>query len=813
MATLISHLRYTVRVLLKSPGFTITTVLSLGLGIGANTAIFSLINGVLLKPLPYPNADRLVQIFQPSQEVHEMPMAYSDYVDFCASQHTLQGLTVCYHDALEITGNGEPERIDGAYVTGSFFELLGRAFLLGKPIGKAEEETAASVVVLSEQLWRSRFHANPNVLGTNIRLNGRSFQIIGITPEQANEIRKIDLYLPFSLSPRFADVKSRRSGHMNQCIGRLRDGVTLQQAQAEFEVINQNLISRYPTTSSGFGIQLVPFLDSVVGDYSATLWLLGAAVSCLLAITCANTANLLLTRARERRKEITIRATLGASRNRLLIQLLTESLLLALIGGGLGLLVAYWAVAVIKTLGPANMTRLHTIGIDGTALLFVFGLTLLTTLLFGLLPALVLSRTDLTFALRDEGGRTGTAGPERQRSQSILVIGQVALAFVLLMGAGLFTRSFLALLNTPLGFNSHHVLTADVYLADTKYADGAQRKVFFDTLLDKARNLPGVIEAGLIDNLPFYNTDLENLSIMGQPATNPDHLPWMVHQIVSSNYFRVLGIPLLRGRPFDDRDQTGQEDVVIINQTIAQRFFSGEDPIGKRLDDLGNRYGRERHYCTIIGVAANVVHDNPESQETPFQAYYPYTQTAGGFGDTPKFETLVLHTASDAQSVIPSLRKSVAAIDPDLPLSNVGPYDDLIAKSFATKRLALVVLSLFSGAALLLAAIGLYAVLSYAVSQRTREIGVRMALGARSTSILGLITLQGLKMVSIGLVIGILAALILAGFIGSILYGIAPTDPVTLGTSLVGLTLSACLACLLPALRATRISPITALRE
>jgi len=810
--TLLSQLRYTVRVLLKSPGFTVTTILILGLGIGANTAIFSLIDGVLLKPLPYPNADRLVRIFQPTQEIEWMQMAYSDYLDFRAQQRSLQDLAIYYPDDFHLTGNREPERIDGAYVSGSFFKVLGRPFVLGQPFGEVEDATAANVVVLSESLWRVRFHADPQVIGSNVWLNGRNFQIVGVTPEQAGEIHKIDLYLPFSTSPRYADLKSRRSGHMNQCIGRLRDGISLPEAQSEFEVINRSLIATYPATSSGFGIRLAPFLDSVVSDYSATLWFLGAAVACLLVITCANAANLLLARARERKKEITIRAALGASRKRLVIQLLSENLLLALIGGGLGLMTSYWAVGLIKILGPANISRLQTISIDHTALVFVVVLTLLSTLFFGLLPALAVSQANLNSALRDDGGRTGTAGRKRLRSQNILVIAQVALASILLIGAGLLTRSFLALQTTPLGFNTHHILTADVYLADTKYADDSRRKVFFDTLLDQARRLPGVVEVGLNDTLPFYSTDFESLSIVGQPVSDRDQLPWMARQIVSPGYFRVLGIPLLRGRLFDERDQSGKENVVIINQSIAQRFFPGEDPLGRQTDDLGNRFGKERHRYTIIGVAANIQHDNPETQETPFQVYYPYSQTAGNF-ETVKFATLVLRTEGDPQSVIGDLRKTVARIDPDLPLSNLGSYQDLVGKAFATKRLALVVVSLFSSVALLLAAVGLYAVLSYSVSQRLREIGVRMALGAEPGSILMLITHQGLKIVALGLVVGILAALTLSHFIGSVLYGVSATDPVALATSVIVLNIATLLACLLPAFRATRINPITALRE
>ena len=814
MRSLISYLRHTIRLLLKSPGFAITAILILGLGIGANTAIFSLIDGVLLKPLPYPQGERLVRIYQPTQDVPQMNVAYSDYVDFKAGQHTLQGLTLIGVDDFQITGDAEPERLVGAYVTGNFFAVMGRPFLLGRPFGEAEEKAAANVVVLTDVLWRKRFHGDPKVLGQNITLNGRIFQIIGITPPQANEINRIDLYIPFTLSPNYKDVSNRRSGHSFDCVGRLKDGVTLDQAQADFEVITRNLVTLYPDTSSLFGIRLVPLLNSVVSDYSATLWLLGGAVLCLLLITCANTANLLLARARERTKEITVRAALGASRKRLIIQLLSESLILALLGGGVGLLTGCWGVSLIKALDPGKITRLQAISIDGTALLFVFVVTLLTALLFGLLPALVLSRANLASALRDEGGRTGTTGRERQRSQNLLVIGQVALASVLLIGAGLLLRSFLALQSVPLGFKSDHVLVADVYLASTKYADGEKRKAVFDSLLDKVGRLPGVIDAGLNTSVPFgENRDLETVIIAGRPVIDVSRLPWAVHELVSPSYFRTLGIQLLKGRFFDERDQENAENVVIINRSIAQRLFAGEDPIGKQLDDMGHLFNRPRHLITIIGIVADVQHGDPEVQGTSFQAYYPFTQTAGGFGEYSKFATLVVHTNGDPRALVPALRKTVDTIDPDLPLTNVGPYEDQIAKSFTAKRLSLIIVSLFSGVALLLASIGLYAVLSYSVSLRVREIGVRMALGAEATNIIKLVTYQGLRIIGVGLIIGAGGGIILGQVIGSVLYGVSATDPTALLTGTLVLALAALLACLLPAFRATRIDPIRALRE
>jgi putative ABC transport system permease protein len=813
MVNLVSHLRYAVRLLFKSPGFTITTVLILGLGIGANTAIFSLIEGVLLKPLPYPNAERLVRILQPSRGVDKMSMAYSDYLDFCQGQHSLQDLTIYRFGDFQVTGNGDPERISGAYVSGSFFKVFGRPFRIGRPFGDAEDKAIASVAVLSESLWRTRFNSDPKLIGKNLVLNGRSFQIIGVTPEQGDEEGKIELYVPFSFVPNFADVKSRRSGHQFDCVGRLKNGVTLETAQADFEVINNELVARYPETSAGFDVRLVPFLNSVVGDYSTMLWLLGAAVGCLLLITCANIANLLLARARQRQKEMAVRTALGASRRLLVAQVLIENFLLAMLGGIAGLLASFWMISWIRTGATSDVTRFQQIDIDGATLVFLFALTLVTTVLFGFLPAWTISRTNLNASLAEEGGRSGTVGRERHRSQAILVIGQVALALVLLVGAGLLTRSFLALQNVALGFNPDHILTADVYLADTKYTDDSRRKAFFDELLQKVQHLPKVTSAGLSDNLPFYSGDFEGLSVVGQPEPDPDRAPFYSHQIVSPDYFRTLGISLIRGRLFDNQDQTGRQNVVIINEAIARRYFGEEDAVGKQLEDHGHLFGRERHYFTIVGVVANVQQGDPETQKTPFQAYYPYSQRAGGFGETIKSGTLVLHVNDDPQSVIAPLRKAVAEIDPDLPLTDIGLFDDLIAKVFATKRLAVTVVSIFSGAALLLAAVGLYAVLSYAVSQRTREIGVRMALGAQTSDILGLVTRQGLKIVSIGLLIGFLTSFALIHFIKSSLFEVSPSDPIALGSSVLALGLAALLACLLPAFRATRISPTTALKE
>ena len=815
MRSLISHLRHTIRLLVRTPGFTITAILILGLGIGANTAIFSLINGVLLKPLPYPHPERLVQLFQPFRNFDRVRLSYPDYLDFSANQHSFDALAVYRQDDFNLSGRGDPVRISGLYVSGTFFRLLGRPFLIGHPFGEAEEKPdAPGVVVISEHLWRTRFHSDANLIGTSLSLNGRRFQVIGVTPAQANESVPVDLYVPLGQSPYFGTLTTTaRGSHNFSCIGRVKEGSSLHEAQADLEVIRQNLAARYPDTNKAFGIRLVPYLDSAMTDYSTTLWLLEAAVACLLLITCANVANLLLARARERRREISIRAALGASRWRLIIQLLLESSVLAATGGVIGLLFSGWVLDVIRSLAPPDIARFQEVSLDAGALVFVLIITLLTALFSGLFPALVNSEINLASALKQEGDRGGTAGCDRHRAQAFLVAGQVALTSVLLVGAGLLARSFQALQSTPLGFNTNHVLTADIFLSDQKYAAQADCQSFFDALLARIRRLPGVTAASVNTGLPFSASgNITGFGVAGEPDADLSQVPVLEQEYISPDYFKTVGIPLLKGRLFSDQDSADKEKVVIISKSLAERYFPGQDPIGKQIHDLFDLVGLKRNFYTIVGVVGNVQYDNPESQQTPFEAYYPPTQNPlltspvnGG--------TLVIHTESDPRSLVAPLAKIVADTDPNLPLYNVGLFDDLVAKSFATKRLATVVVSLFSGAALLLAAVGLYGVLSYSVAQRRREIGVRMALGAQSTSILQLVVKQGLTVVGIGLLIGLVATLALSHLISGILYGVSATDLVSISLSVLMLGFAALIACVLPALRAIRINPITALRE
>ena len=815
MRTLISHLRHTIRLLIRTPGFTIVAIVILSVGIGANTAIFSLVNGVLLKPLPYPHAERLVQLFQPFRNFERIPLSYPDYVDFAASQHSFDGLMIYRAEDFNLSGRGAPQRISGLYVSGAFFSVLNRPFLIGRPFGEAEDKPdAPAVVVVSEHLWRTRFHSDPNLVGGNLSLNGKSFQVVGVTPAQANEAMQVELYVPMQQSPYFGTpATSSRGNHNFSCIGRLKEGVDLRTAQADLEVIQHNLAVRYPETEKAFGIRVFPYLDSAMADYSLTLWLLEGAVGCLLLTTCANTANLLLARARERRREISIQAALGAGRLRLVFQLLLESLVLATVSGLIGLVLAGWALAAIKSLAPSDVARFQEITIDASTVIFVFVVTLLAALLSGLFPALANSETNLASALKQEGNRSGTAGRERHRAQAFLVGGQVALTSVLLIGAGLLARSFQALQNTPLGFNPAHILKADIYLADKKYATQTDCQAFFDTLLTKVGRLPGVTAASLDTGLPFVGGgSLTAFGVAGQPDPELSQCPLLYAQYISANFFKTVGIPLLSGRLFSDQDAADREKVVIISESLAQRYFPRQNPIGKQLHDFYELAGLKRNFYTIIGVAGNVQLDNPENEQSPYQAYYPPAQVVPIPGPL-NGASLVIRAGNDPRSLIEPLKKIVADLDPNIPLYDIGLFDETVAKAFATKRLATVVVGLFSGAALLLAAVGLYGVLSYSVTQRKRELGVRIALGAQSTSILQLVVKQGLIVVGIGLAIGLVTAMGLAHLIAGILYGVSAIDLVSIGLSVLILALVAVIACLLPGLRATRIDPLTALRE
>jgi len=813
MRSLISHLRYTIRQLLKSPGFTVTAVLILGLGIGANTAIFSLVNGVLLKPLPYPNADRLFHLYHTIKTDNTNPFDYPDFADFCAAQHSFSGLAASTLDWFHLSDRGPAEQIPGLCVSGAFFRVMGRPLILGRPLEEADDRPGSSaVVVLSEHLWRNHFSSDPSIIGTCIVLNSRSFQVVGISPGQADEGFKVELYIATTQDPDFApNKKIRRGAFYYDCVGRLMDDVTLQQAQADLQLIQQNLIAQYPATDAGFGIRIAPYLEGVVSDYSTTVWLLEAAVACLLLVTCANVANLLLARAQERLREVSIRAALGANRSRLVSQLLSESLVLSVVGAILGVGIAVWSLQAIKSADSSDIPRVQEVTADSASLAFVLLVMLATALASGLFPAWTGSRVNLADTLNRESERAGTSS-YRQRSQAILVAVQVALCCLLLIGAGLLMRSLQAIQSVSLGFRTDHILTAEVYLADAKYPTQTACDLFFDTLLEKVQQLPGVMSAAIVDDLPFSGGfGMNAFGIVGQPDPSLKDMPILRSQIVSIDYFHTLGIPLLRGRLFDEQDGSDKEKVVVVSDEFAARFFPGQDPIGKQIHDV-NSIGLKANAYTIIGIVPVIQHDRPDFPRAPHQVYFLYSQSPFAPRITNDF-TLLLQTRADPRALVNGLRQTVTEIDPNLPLTSIYPFDQVIYDSFASRRLQMTLVGAFSAAALVLAVVGLYGVLSYSVSLRKRELGIRIALGAQASSILGLVVRQGLKIAGVGLIVGLISALILNHLIEWALFGVSAADPISFGASVLVLVAAALVACLLPALRATRIDPIRALRE
>ncbi|MBV9874738.1 MAG: ABC transporter permease [Verrucomicrobia bacterium] len=810
MDRLLPSLRYTIRLLAKSPGFTVTAVLILAFGIGVNTAIFSLIDSVLLKPLPFPQSDRVVQIEM--QHVNGSPEAtdYPDYVELRRAQHSFDNLCVTHWDFLDLSGAAQPERLSVHFVSEGAFKLSGRPFLLGRPFTDREDVPHGPLVaVLSERFWRQHFNSDPTVIGKNLTLSDQSFEIIGIAPQQIDDwgMRSVDVYLPINTITVYGYFLNSRDAHWLGCMARLKDGIGLAQAQQDLGVISSNLATQYPETNKSYSLRVLSLLDAMVGSYSSNIWLLGVAAGCLLLISCANIANLLFARSVERRLEMTIRSALGASRSRLISQWLGETLLLTFLGGCLGLFIAIGFLQTIKALAPQDLYRFQALRLEVPALLFVIALIVFISLLSGFMPAWSASATNLGSAIKETGGRSGTGSYERQRVQSVLVTGQVALAGVLLIGSSLLARSFVAVQNVPLGFNPRGIVTGEIFLTSTKYElDGVRTRSFWDAVLEKTRKIPGVTGVGMNDNLPFYYSwsATDSFSVVGQVAPVPGHEPRLDSHMISPEYFRTMEIPLLKGRDFDHSDKIETEKVTIIDEALADRFFGSTDPIGKQ---ISVRTQEGTASWTIVGVVPHINHNTPDYPGQPFQAYFPYAQ------EDWDSEILVVRTQEDPGKIIPLLQKVIASIDPGVPIAQAKTFSDVIDSMLVVRRLAVLLTSILSSAALFLSAVGLYGVLSYAVAQRTREIGIRIALGAQVLNILKIIVRPGLSIVGIGLVVGIIGALILTHLIQNMLYGVSGSDPVTLGFATVVLGLTALLACLFPAINAIRINPIKVLRE
>jgi predicted permease len=727
MPAMLSHLRYSLRQLLKAPGFTITAIVILGFSIGLSTAIFSLIDAVILKPLSFPNSERLVEVDEPHHNHSHSVFDYPDYADTVAAQHTFDSVGLKREITLDLQTKNGAELVETDFASPSLFNVTGLPVILGRLFTDKEDiVNGPQVAVLSERCWRSRFQSDPNVLGKNIILNDLNFQVIGVVPSQLDDWGPpgVDVYLPLhAIVPFkvFGDPFTQRNIHMFTCFGRLKPGVSISQAETDLKKIHENLLGHYPGVNIGYGLQIFPLLGFMVEGYSTTIWLLAVAVGVLLVVSCLNVGNLLFARGLHRRREMMIRATLGASRRRVVAQLLLETTLLTAIGGLLGLVVAKVCVQSTKSLIPADLYRLQELQVETNALAFIFVLILVTSLLAGLLPAWSLSQVTLAPSL-NEGGRSGTGGPRRHRIQSALVAAQVALTCILLIGAGLLIRSFYATQTVELGFNPNHLLVAEVNLTGARYEeDGTKVRAFWDELVTKISRVPGVTEATLNNNPPLTSNDrsFSLFTVDGQPLPEPDQEPILDLQKVSSDYFRTMQIPILLGRDFDSQDAADKANVILVDSALVNQYFPDQNPIGRTLSigEGGGNYGNQNHpHYTIVGVVPHLCHDTPGEWQVPFQAYHPLTQTDS------LDECLVIRSNLSPTALAAAIGQTVVSIDPGVPIFNVHPYNEVISQRFVIRRLSTLLVAMFSSATLLLAVVGLYGILSFSSARKVERL-------------------------------------------------------------------------------------------
>jgi putative ABC transport system permease protein len=798
MESLLQDLRFGLRMLWKNPGFTLIAVFILSLGIGANTALFSIVNAVLLRSLPYPQSERLVALWQGPQRgaLGQLPVSPPELMDYRAEQRVFEQLAAHTMADVSLSGSGEPERLRAAVVSADWFAALGSPPLSGRVFLPEEHQPGQNnTVVLSYGLWQRRFGGDAQILGRSVTLNGRARAVTGVMPPGFRFPAEADLWLPLAFTPEQLSP-AQRPRHYLTAIARLKAGVTLAQAQEDVRAI----AGRFP---GGLNARLVGLREDLVGQAKAPLSVLMAAVVFVLLIACANVGGLLLARATARQGEMAIRQSLGASRGRLIRQSLTESLSLAFIGGVFGALLAAWSKELLGPLVAQALPRADEIRLDGYALAFALGFTLLTGLLFGLAPAWQAARLNLNETLKL--GAPGAVGFSRRRARSLLVVSEVALAVLLLAGSGLFLRSFYHLTTASPGFVPAQVLTADLALPFARYDTNAKRAAFYQELTPRLAALPGAQAVGIVSDLPLsgMNADRSYTHDGVPPDQQRRSPPNADYRHCSPQYFNAIGIPLLRGRAFNEQDGSGGQPVVIVNETLARRIWPNEDAVGKRIAFFAPQ-GLEP-WRVIVGVVGDVKHRGLNLETRP-EVYVPHAQAPEGT------MTLVLRAAGDPLALVPALRGAVRALDADLPLFNLRRFEQLRDDSIAPQRLQTLLLGLFAVVALALAALGIYGMLAYSVSQRAREIGVRMALGAQARDVSRLVVIQGMRLASLGVALGLLAAFALTRLLETLLFGVSPTDPLTFGAVTLLLIGVALVACWIPARRATKVDPLVALR-
>ena len=803
MGSFAQDIRYGVRLLAKRPGFTLIAVLALALGIGANSAIFSVVNAVLLRPLPFKDSDRLVWFYEIQPKLDRAPFSPADFLDFQSQNSSFEELTSFRTMGFSLTGGDQPERIRGAIVSANFFSTLraepveGRAFL-----PEEGQAGAPRVAVVSYSFWQNRFGGDPNLIGKTFTANDEAVTVIGIMPASFNYPQRTEFWVnprqivPDLFSTFTGNLTAMRGTHYLSVFGRLKDGATLGSAQGDIDTVVAGIQQQHNTNH---GVHLVTMHEQTVGDTRPALIILMVAVGFVLLIACANVANLMLARATGRYKEMAIRTALGASRGRVIRQLLTESLLLALMGGALGILLAWQGVKLLVAVSPANTPRLSEIGLDGQVFLFTLAVSLLTGIIFGLVPALQASKPDLNEALK-EGGRSGSDGSRRSFVRNLLVVAEVALSLVVLIGAGLLVKSFGRLLNVEPGFNTSNTLVGGISLPGKKYGDSAKRLAFFNELTQRFEAIPGIEGVAVSNDLPIEGTDTTSYPTIEGQQNGADDRFLVGRHAINAGYFKALGVPLLKGREFTPRDIEGAPPVAIINDTAARRIWPDEDPVGKRFKFGDN----DDPWLEIVGVVADIKHNGLDA-EPSLESYAPYAQAAD------PYLTFALR-APNAATLVSTVRREVQAIDKDQPISETRLMSDLLSESVAPRRFPVVLFSLFAGVAMLLAAVGIYGVMSYSVTQRTHEIGIRMALGAGQKDVLRLVLRQAMAVALAGIAVGLVAAFALTHLMSSLLFGVSATDPVTfvvIPAVLIGVALG---ACFVPARRAMKVDPMVALR-
>ncbi len=809
MDSIIKDIRYGVRGLLKHPGFTAIVVITLALGIGASTAIFSVVNSVVLRRLPYRTAERIVAIQEHDPNGKRGQSTSANFYDWRQQNTVFEHLSAIKITTTNLALSDHAERIDLAQTNADFFDIFGITPQYGRLFIPQDEQAGHEpVVVVSNALWQRRFGSDPSLVGKSITLDGRNYNVVGIAPPGFQYPDKTELWLPPlrlvpELYPNQDVTQTRRMGYLT-VVALLKPGVSLQQAAGEMETITARLRQQYPDSNNKRFNRVVSLHEHLVGDTNKLLWLLLGAVTFVLLIGCANVANLLLASGASRHKEMAIRAALGASRWRVIRQLFTESTILALTGGVVGLLIAFWGLAAITKLLPTDFPRLNEIHIDLRVLGFTFAASMLTGILFGLVPALQVSRPDVQEAIRETG--RGTSGSRRQsRFRQALIVVEVALSVVLLAGAGLLFRSFVRLQSVDAGFVSQQVLTARLTPSGTNYVNNADFAKFYNGVIEKVGAIPGVQDAGLINTLPLFKGPTSGFRVEGRPVITPDKWPSVNYRVVSPDYFRAMGIPVLQGRTYTDRDNENAPPVMMVNQQLAREIFPDENPVGKRITFGNTNTDGQPTWFEIVGVVANV--RSLELREEPTAELYFSSQQ-----DPWPAMSLVVRSSVEPSSLSASVRQAVNEVDRSVPVADVKTMDHVVSESITQPRFNLFLLGLFSAVAMLLSAAGIYGVTAYTVTQRTHELGIRIALGAQVGDVLKMILGQGMAVIGIGLVAGLAAAFGLMRLLRSLLFGVGENDPLTFAAITGVLVLVALIACYIPARRATKVDPLVALR-